>query len=209
MKKILLFFSNGSVGKICIDQIKKNKKYEKIISLRLNRNDNKRILLKKIKNFIFSKKKLDVILGFANISNLKKNEEIFGIISKLNINLINFYHETSIIDKSIKFGKGVKVFPGAIINRGCIIKNNVLINTGSIIEHDCFIGQHSQIAPGSVLAGKVRIGKNTLIGLGTKIIQGIKIGNNVIVGAGSVVIKNIPNNTTFIGVPAKKINEKN
>lgn len=205
MNKILLCISNGSVGKICIDQIKNNKKYKKITLLRLNRNTNKKILIKKIKNFISSKEKLDVILGFANISNLNKNKEMFDIISKLNINLINFYHETSIIDKSVKFGKGVKVFPGAIINRGCIIKNNVLINTGTIIEHDCFIGQHSQIAPGSVLAGKVRIGNNTLIGMGTKIIQGIKIGNNVIIGAGSVVIKNIPNNSTFIGVPARKI----
>ena len=205
MKKILICISNGSVGKICINQIKKSKKYKKITLLSLNRNINKKILIKKIKDFISLKEKPDVILGFANILNLKKNEEIFDIISKLKINIINFYHETCVIDKSVKFGKGVKVFPGAIINRGCKIEKNVLINTGSIIEHDCFIGQHSQIAPGSVLGGKVRIGKNTLIGMGTKIIQGTKIGNNVIVGAGSVVIKNIPNNSTFVGVPAKQI----
>ena len=205
MNKILLCIGNGSVGKICVDQIKKNKKYKKIILLKLNRNANKKIIIKKIKYFISLKKKFDVILGFANISSLYKNEEIFNIIKKLNIKLINFYHETSIIDKSVKFGKGVKVFPGVIINRGCVIKNNVLINTGSIIEHDCVIGQHSQIAPGAVLAGKVRIGKNTLIGMGTKIIQGIEIGNNVIVGAGSVVIENISSNSTFIGIPAKKI----
>jgi len=205
MKRELLCIGNGSVGKICIDQIKKFKKYSKIILFKPSRNINKRLLSKKINYFKSTKKNLDIILGFANISDLGKNEEIFKIINKLNLNIINFYHETSIIDKSTKFGKGVKVFPGSIINRGCVIKENVLINTGSIIEHDCIIGQHSQISPGSVLAGKVRIGRNTFIGMGTKIIQGIKIGNNVVVGAGSVVIKNIPSNSTFIGVPAKKI----
>lgn len=205
MKKSLICISNGSVGKICIDQFKKNKRYNKITLVRLTSKFNEKSLCRKIMNLKSFSKNLDVILGFANISNLNKNEEIFNIIKKLNVNLINFYHETSIIDKTAKFGYGVKVFPGSIINRGCKIKNNVLINTGSIIEHDCVIGNHSQVAPGSVLAGKVTIGKKTFIGMGSKIIQGIKIGSNVIIGAGSVVIKNIPDNSIFAGVPAKKI----
>ena len=92
MKRNLLCISNGSVGKICIDQIKKYKKYNKIIVLRLNRNINKKLICTKIKNFKSTKENLDVILGFANISDLSKNEEIFNIINKLNLNFINFYN---------------------------------------------------------------------------------------------------------------------
>ena len=33
----------------------------------------------------------------------------------------------------------------------------------------------------------------------------IKIGNNAVIGAGSVVLEDIPDNATFVGVPAKMI----
>ena len=150
-------------------------------------------------------KKLDFIIGFANISNLKNNKIIYDLLKNFKCKVINFFHHTSIIDKSVRFGSGVKVFPSAIINRGCKIKNNVLINTGAIIEHDCILDDHVQISPGVILGGNVKIGKLTFVGIGTKIIQSIKIGKNCIIGAGSVVIKNIPNNSIYAGVPAKRI----
>jgi acetyltransferase-like isoleucine patch superfamily enzyme len=46
---------------------------------------------------------------------------------------------------------------------------------------------------------------NVFIGAGAIIIQGITIGENSIIGAGSVVIKNIPENSTYVGNPAKLI----
>ena len=57
------------------------------------------------------------------------------------------------------------------------------------------------------MAGNVKVGKLTLIGAGSTVIQGVKIGKNCIIGAGSVVIKNVPANSTYVGSPAKKINE--
>lgn len=53
--------------------------------------------------------------------------------------------------------------------------------------------------------GKIVIGDNVFIGLGSIILPGVTIGKNVIVGAGSVVNKNIPDNSVYGGVPARKI----
>ena len=204
MKKILVCIGEGSVGKICIDILTKKKNYHEIKIIKSSKKIKNISIINQIKT-IHKKYLIDVIIGFANIKELKENEDMFNILKNLKINLINVFHESAIFDENVNFGKGVKLFPGTIINRSCIIGNNVLINTGSIIDHECIIGEHSQIATGCTLSGNVKIGKLSFIGSGTTIIQGVKIGNNSIVGAGSVVIKNVPSNSTYAGVPAKKL----
>ena len=50
----------------------------------------------------------------------------------------------------------------------------------------------------------IHIGKNTWIGQDVSILA--NIGENCTVGAGSVVFKDVPNNTTVLGNPARKVN---
>ena len=159
MKKILACISDGSVGKICMDILVKKNIYHKIIIINTSRKIKNINIVNQLKK-IDQKYLIDVIIGFANISELKVNADMFNILKNLNISLINVFHESAIIDENVNFGKGVKLFPGTIVNRGCKIRNNVLINTGSIIDHECDIGEHSQIAPGCILSGNVIILKN-------------------------------------------------
>lgn len=201
--KNLLCIGNGSVGKISLITVLKKKKFNKIKTINFPKNADASLISKKLR--IIRKEYLNALIGFSNIKNLKKNEEMFDLLKKFKFKFIKVIHDKSIIDEKVLIGEGCKIFPGVIINRGSKIKKNVLINTGSIIDHDCYIGDHSQIAPGCVLAGNVTIGRLTLIGMGTKIIQGVKIGKNCTIGAGSVVLKNIPDNSFFAGVPAKLI----
>tara|TARA_B100000989_G_scaffold87695_1_gene63222 strand:- start:18418 stop:19032 length:615 start_codon:yes stop_codon:yes gene_type:complete len=201
--KNLLCIGNGSVSKISLNSTIKTKKFNKIKIINFSKNADPLSISNKLKKK--RKEFLNVLIGFANIKNLKKNEEMFNLLKKFEFKLIKVIHDRSIIDSDVTIGEGCKIFPGVIINRGSKIKKNVLINTGSIIDHDCYIGDHSQIAPGCVLAGNVKIGRLTLVGMGTKIIQGVKIGKNCFVGAGSVVLKNIPDNSIYAGVPAKLI----
>ncbi len=204
MKKKLFCLGDGSVSKICLDILKKDKIYDNFKIIKIPKKTDITNLNKIFKN-LKNKKSADYILGFANIYNLKINKKIFDFFKKKGVKFINIIDNSAIVSKKIKLGFGVKIYPGVIINRGCKIKNNVLINTGSIVDHDCEIGENSQIAPGCTIAGNVKIGESTFVGIGSTIIQGVKIGKNCIVGAGSVVIKNIPNNSVYAGSPAKNI----
>ena len=49
------------------------------------------------------------------------------------------------------------------------------------------------------------LGDNVYIGAGAKVIGGVKIGTNVKIGAMSLVINNCDENSTYVGIPAKKI----
>ncbi len=94
--------------------------------------------------------------------------------------------------------------------------NNVLIDDSHawLIE----IGDNVTLAPrvhilahdastkkflGYTKIGNVKIGNNVFIGAETVILPGVTIGNNVIVGVNSTVTKDIPDNSVYVGSPAK------
>lgn len=53
----------------------------------------------------------------------------------------------------------------------------------------------------------ITVGNDVWIGGNVTILGGVHIGNNVIIAAGAVVTKDVPDNTVFGGVPARKIKD--
>ena len=53
------------------------------------------------------------------------------------------------------------------------------------------------------------IGDNVIIGSGAQVLGPITIGNNARIGTNAVVLKNVPENLTFVGIPARKIESEN
>lgn len=113
-------------------------------------------------------------------------------------------HPSAIIAADVVLSEGVQIMAGAIIQPGCHIGANAVINTGSVVDHDCHVGAHAHISPGATLSGGVQIGENAHIGTGATVIQGVKIGRNGLVAAGAVVVRDVPDGATVSGVPAKE-----
>jgi sugar O-acyltransferase (sialic acid O-acetyltransferase NeuD family) len=133
------------------------------------------------------------------------------ILTQLSLYLgdpINAIHPSAVISASAKMGTGNMIAANATLNPMVEIGNGVVCNTSSTIEHECIIGDYSFIAPGAVLCGNVKVGRSSFVGANSVIRQGVTIGNNVIIGAGTVVVKDIPDNTTVIGNPARKLVKK-
>jgi acetyltransferase-like isoleucine patch superfamily enzyme len=76
-----------------------------------------------------------------------------------------------------------------------------------ITENHCTLRKDIPYARQGYIGSDVIIGKNVWIGCHVTILPGVTIGDHVIVGAGAVVTKNIPENETWVGVPAKKIQQ--
>lgn len=51
--------------------------------------------------------------------------------------------------------------------------------------------------------GRVTIGNNVFIGAESVILPGVTIGNNIVIGANSTVTHDLPDNSVYIGSPAK------
>lgn len=114
-------------------------------------------------------------------------------------------HPGSIVSDSASVGAGSVVLAGAILNADTQVGIGNIINTAASVDHDCKLDDFVHISPGVRIAGGVSIGKGSWIGIGAVVCEGIKIGENVIVGAGASVICDVPDNTTYVGVPAKRI----
>lgn len=106
-----------------------------------------------------------------------------------------------------------------IIRRGTIIGAYTIIGYADIGENTIFgarisvvSGKYQHGQPGQRGAEyevieqytKINIGANSWIGEGSIILA--NIGANCTIGAGSVVLKDAPDNSTFMGNPARKVN---
>ncbi|MCI0627128.1 MAG: acetyltransferase [Acidobacteria bacterium] len=114
-------------------------------------------------------------------------------------------HPASIIASGVTLDNGVQIMAAAVVQPGCRIGANSVLNTGASVDHDCVVGPHVNIAPGAVLSGGIQIGAGVHIGTGASIIQGVVIGANSVIGAGAVVVRDVPPDVTVIGVPARII----
>jgi UDP-perosamine 4-acetyltransferase len=144
-------------------------------------------------------------IGIGGIKDQRHRQDLFEQVKLQGFDIIKTIHPNSYISPSAKLGQGSTIMGGVIVNACTYVGDNVIINSGAIVEHDCFIDNHVHIASGARLAGGVSVRERTLIGLGASIREGINIGSDVIIGAGAVVICDIPSDSTYVGVPARKI----
>ena len=108
-------------------------------------------------------------------------------------------------DTIIRAGSGVGLY--STIGYADIGENVLIGSRVSILSGKYQHGRPSERAKNLETSGEfttVRIGDNTWIGDGALILA--NIGKNCTVGAGCVVFKDIPDGTTVLGNPARKVN---
>jgi len=54
----------------------------------------------------------------------------------------------------------------------------------------------------------IKIGKNVWIGANVVVLPGVEIGDNAVIGAGAVVTKSVPPRETWLGVPARRLDNR-
>jgi UDP-perosamine 4-acetyltransferase len=151
---------------------------------------------------------IELVNGIGSVSSTEKRKSIYTSFKHNGYSFARVIHPAATIAGDVRLMEGVQIMAGAVLQTGCDIGENAIINTGAVIDHDCTIGEHAHIAPGAVLSGGVSIGAMGHIGTAAIVIQGITIGEKTVVGAGSVVVHDIPAGITVVGVPARKTKQR-
>lgn len=131
-------------------------------------------------------------------------------LKSLKLKELSILSDSSIVDKTAKYGDGTLIMPNAVVHKYSKLGNNCLLNVNSVVDHECEIGDGVHIMGSAYLAGRVKVKNFASIGANATVLPDIEIGENAIVGAGSVVTKNVKKNEIVVGNPAKflKYNKK-
>jgi hypothetical protein len=106
---------------------------------------------------------VSVVIAFGNPKTRKK---CWNALQKNeNIHFPNLIHPSALIMNAerIQLGKGVIVFPLAVLTTDLYIGNNVVIHTGASVHHDVSVGNHSVIMPGARLVMSEQFGEATFV----------------------------------------------
>jgi hypothetical protein len=92
---------------------------------------------------------VSVVIAFGNPKMKKKCWE--ALQENSNIHFPNIIHPTALFMNAerIQLGKGVIIFPLAVLTTDLSIGNNVVVHAGASIHHDVAVGNHSVIMPGA------------------------------------------------------------
>lgn len=153
---------------------------------------------------LYSKGIKNACIAIGSIKDNSKRKMLYEKVKQIGFSVPYLIHPQAILSKNdTRIFEGVQIMAGAIVQTGCSIGENTIINTGAIIEHDCRVGKHVHICPGAIISGGCFIDEEAFVGTSATIIQGIKAGKNSVIAAGAVVVKNVPDDTEVMGVPAK------
>lgn len=207
MKDKLIIIGAGGHGKVVADIAIKMNKWKNI-------------------EFLDDNKSIGSVMGFEIIGKstdayLYRNEADFFVAIGSNVTreliqkkllseggaIVSLFHPNVVIGTNVNIGIGTVVMAGTIINSSSMIGNGCIINTSCSIDHDNIIEDFVHISPGSHLAGAVRVGKRSWIGIGSTVSNDVHICNGCIIGAGAVVVKDITEVGTYVGVPARRVDQ--
>ena len=212
-RKVVIFGCSGH-AKVVVDILESNEDYkligfiDRFIPENTNVLDYKVIgtesfLPKLMKKYKFNK-------GVIGIGDNFIRSKVVNFIKKIapDFKFINCIHNSAKLSKYCDFGVGNVVMPGVSINASSIISDHCILNTNSSLDHDCRMKSYSCLAPNSAVGGNCIIGKYSYVGIGASIFHGVEIDENCIVGGGSVLNNNTKSNSTYYGIPARRVSSR-
>lgn len=104
------------------------------------------------------------------------------------------------IENDVKIGDNVTIKCGVFLWDGITIEDNVQIGPGVTFTNDKYPRAKQKFS-----VSKTVVKQGASIGANATIIGGITIYEYASIGAGSIVTKDIPNNTLWLGNPARQV----
>ena len=145
---------------------------------------------------------VELVNGLGTIAADARRSRLYDTWKQRGYRFAAVVHPSAIVAGDVSVAEGAQIMAGVVLQPGCSIGENAIVNTRASVDHDSQVGAHVHIAPGCVLSGGVHIGEGAHLGTGCVVIQGIRIGKNALVAAGAVVVRDINNSERVRGVPA-------
>ena len=118
---------------------------------------------------------------------------------------VNVIHNTAVIGRNTKIGKGCILSRNVQISCDCIIGDYVTMNFMAVVGHDAVIGNYSHLNSMSFMGGYSELEEFVTMNTSSILQPRKRMGKNSVAGAGSFVYRNVKANTTVVGNPAQEL----
>lgn len=130
------------------------------------------------------------------------------LANQMQVSWYTAVHPTACLGHGVTLGEGTVVLAEAVLNADSVVGSHCIINTGAVIEHDCRVGSYTHISPRAVLCGTVVVGEMSHIGACAVVRNNLRICSRTVVGAGGVVIQDITEPGTYVGIPTRRLENR-
>jgi len=135
----------------------------------------------------------------------QKKLQIARLLQERGAQFISLIHPSVFIGPNVRIGKGCILCQHVVLTCDITLGDFVTLNVLSTVGHDAVVGDGCTCNAYVNINGFARLGKGVEVGSHGTILPNSQIGNFAKIGAGSVVLKTVKENSTVLGVPARKI----
>ncbi len=144
-------------------------------------------------------------IGLGGAGDTRPRRRLYELAVSEGFEVVSLAHPSAIVSTSATIAGGATLMPLSVVQAGCFLAEDVVVNTGAIVEHDCQIGAHVHVASNATVASGVIIADGAHVGAGASIRQRLSVGQGAIIGAGAVVVADVEPATVVVGVPARTL----
>ena len=158
----LIILGAGGHGRVVADIAEQTGKYDEVVFLDDNSNDDK--VIGKCNDYIKFKSQ-DTVM-YPAFGNNRGRVDWENKIEDAGIKLAKIIHPLAYISPRADIADGCVIMPYAIVNTSTVVKKACIINIGAIVDHDCILDEGCHLAPGAIVKGENRVPTCTKIDSG-------------------------------------------
>jgi sugar O-acyltransferase (sialic acid O-acetyltransferase NeuD family) len=120
----------------------------------------------------------------------------------------------TVVDSSVRLPEDCRIGRGNILlahvtlTAAVTLGHHVVVMPGVTLTHDDVVADFATFAAGVSLGGGVRVGRSAYLGMNSSVREGTSIGAGATIGMGAVVLTDVPDEETWVGVPAHALKYK-
>ena len=124
---------------------------------------------------------------------------------------VTWEHYARIVHPSVDIPASCVVGRGSILLSHVSLTSDVRLGAHVVampqvtLTHDDVVADYATLCAGVSLGGGVTVGTAAYLGMNASVREGLRVGAGAVLGMGAVLVRSLPDDETWVGVPARPV----